>query len=117
MANQLRSGVEPYLGVTISFYILDIYIQIATPQFRRDNHRPSLIPKWELIKFDDPFSITKMFSFNWFFHFDVMWKCNTDKRNAEEPRWVEVRKLWEDGNYQDANNLMWDIQNAEIGDY
>jgi hypothetical protein len=65
---------DPYCGITVNFYIFGRYVSVSTPEWSRERHRPSWLPKWEYTVIDDlPCELSKMFMLDWFFHLTVMW--------------------------------------------
>lgn len=62
--------MEPVLGIDIHFHVFGRYICLSTPQWNRENHRPSWYPKWKFETINDlPCNSSKWFHLDWFFHF------------------------------------------------
>lgn len=64
-----------WFNLELNLFVGNLYFSLNTPDFNRERHRPSFIPKWELSDLgeDYPCENRYFFYFDWFFHFTCAW--------------------------------------------
>jgi hypothetical protein len=79
---------EPYCGVEIHFYVFGRYISVSTPDWNREYHLPSWLPKWKFETIDDiPCRHSKWFHFDWFFHIAACYGPPSSGLNPETEKY------------------------------
>jgi hypothetical protein len=75
---------EPSFMVALNFNVFGRYFSFQTPDFWREEHRPRLLPTWEFIDLREgagcevKLDRSKMFMFDWLFHFCAVYGPSYD---------------------------------------
>lgn len=76
----IKPWSKAYFKIQLTLDLFNLWFSLSTPGFANTapDHRPSLIPKWKIYRWQNK----AMLHFDWIFHFSMAWNSKEEVENG-----------------------------------